>query len=142
WPRNRFCLHKNKNPQDICILTIISSGFLIQSNCPLTDYGVNTRLYIRRAMAMADRITSVQYAPFLHKTRYEECFPENTAREADYRLPKILHFVWIASHISQEYIDLVKCFSMTTPTFVINLWLDDHSDIAKITEENTNITLR
>ena len=87
-------------------------------------------------------ITNLQNAPFLNKTRYEDCFPTNTAQEETYRLPKILHFVWITSPISQEYIELVRGFSIMNPHFAINLWLDHHSDIAKIKEENVHITVR
>jgi Mannosyltransferase OCH1 and related enzymes len=91
---------------------------------------------------MENGVINLENAPFLYKSKYEDTFPECTEKEAEYQLPKIIHFVWIISEIPKKYIDLVNLFKHVNPTYEIYLWLDKNSDIEKVKNENTNLVVK
>lgn len=91
---------------------------------------------------MVNGITNLENAPFLYKGRYEDPFPKCTDKESEYQIPKIIHFIWIISDISKQYIDLVNLFKHVNPTYEIYLWLDNNSDIEKIKQENPNLIIK
>lgn len=44
--------------------------------------------------------------------------------EHSYDVPKLIHFMWIFSPISQNYIENVKRFKSLNPTYIVYLWID------------------
>ncbi|HEX2945443.1 MAG TPA: glycosyltransferase [Clostridia bacterium] len=91
---------------------------------------------------MVNRVINLEKASFLNKGKYDDPFPECIDKETEYHLPKMVHFVWIISAISKQYLDLVNLFSQVNPAYEIYLWLDNNSDIEKIKQDNTNLVVK
>lgn len=64
-------------------------------------------------------------------------FPARNTKEKEYSVPKILHFLWIGSDITEKYMGCVNSFSKMNSDYKVMLWSD--RDISPTRLESDNI---
>jgi len=67
--------------------------------------------------------------PLIVNSTINITYQSSPEAELSYNLPSILHFLWLGSNISQEYINNIKQWASNNKHYQIFLWLDNHTTV-------------